>query len=182
MLRLALKRNSFLFLFTLFVALFFAACGEEDSATVPMANRSNCATYSYSSTPDLAISPSGGYSYAATTAVAPANTIAIAPSPAKVTITGGYPPFGVSATQFVSMALTYAGTYVTPDAASEGFLPIATTDAVASTNDPSCMTYVFWVTPIGTFGVGTVADSLVITDSKGSTATLTITVVITQGT
>jgi hypothetical protein len=79
------------------------------------------------------------------------------------------------------MSLAYAGPFAFDGGFGAGFLPIATSDAVIPANDPSCTTYEFWVTPTDTFGVGTVTDTLTVTDSKGSTASVTITVVITQG-
>lgn len=178
MLRLALKRNSFLLLFTVFAALFVAACGEEDSATVPTANSADCSTYSYTASSTLTISPSA-YAYGGVAGVAPATilidetTVAVA----KVTITSGVPPFGVSAQSFASMSLAFAGPYDF----GTGFLSIAASDAVASANDPSCMTYAFWIVPdMGNQPEGTYSDMVTVTDSKGTPATITLTVTLTE--
>ncbi|MFQ5432805.1 MAG: hypothetical protein ACE5EN_09915, partial [Nitrospinota bacterium] len=100
---------------------------------------------------------------------------------AKVTITGGFPPFGVSAQSFVSMSLNYAGPYAFDGGFGAGFLPIAASDAVSSTNDPSCQTYEFWIVPeTGNTQAGTYTDTLTVTDFKGSSATITITVTTTK--
>ncbi|MFQ5431899.1 MAG: hypothetical protein ACE5EN_05280, partial [Nitrospinota bacterium] len=165
MLRLALKRNGFFVFFILFVAVIASACGEESSSSVPTASTANCAAYSYTSSSTVSVSPSAGYAYGGI-AVPPAtitfNDTTVAP--AKVTITSGFPPFGVSAQSFASMSLAYAGPY----AFGTGFLSITAADAVASTSDPSCMTYVFWVVPEpGAVPAGTYSDMITVTDSKG---------------
>jgi len=178
MLHLAVKRNGFFVFFILFVAIIAAACGEEKSSSIPAASQTNCGIYDYSYTSTVTVSPSGGYSYGGVSATTDPPVVfdETTVGPAKVTITGGTPPFGVSAQSFVSLSLAYAG----PFAFGTGFLSLAVTDAVTSANDPSCQTYVFWVVPEATVNAGTYTDEVTVTDAKGSKASLTLTITVTK--
>lgn len=161
-----LLKNKISVAFLSLIAL--AACGEPDSATVPALSDASCSVTTIGAP---TIDPSAGYNYNLL-------TTSTSGSQAKVTISGGIPPFQISAQGFVGLSKTKTTTTFT-DATGDAVIDLylATDDAISSTVDPSCTTYVFYLQPLGPFSLaGDYSEDVTIRDSNGSTTTVSIAV------
>ncbi len=148
-----------------------AACGKPESASVPTPSNSACANISYVG--EVATSPASITYALLTTSAAGAQS--------KVTITRGVAPFQVSSTSFVGLGKTGSASQLT-DGTGQPILDvfINESDAVASTVDPSCTTYVFYLQPIGPFNPAkTYTEYVTVRDSSASSFSVEVKVTST---
>lgn len=137
----------------------FAGCGKPDSASVPSPANSTCANVSYV----------GAAAATPASIIYPLETTATYGAQSKITITRGVAPFQVSSSSFVGLSKTKTSSTLTDGNGQPIFeIFIDKADAVPSTVDPSCTTYVFYLQPIGPFITGTYIEQVSVRDSTSS--------------